>query len=54
MQTNKNGMLRVITLIVVMTFTGTAQASATVACNHKVCAVRKHQPSRKVYITMSK
>ena len=51
MQTGKNGILAVTTPIGVMTFTGTAQASATVACTHKRCAVHKRQPSRKVYIT---
>jgi hypothetical protein len=51
MRTSNNEMLLVITLIGVMTLTGTAQASETVACNHKSCVVHKRQPSRKVYIT---
>ena len=44
-------MLPIITLIGVMTLSGTVQASETVTRNHKSCAVRKRQPSRKVYIT---
>jgi len=47
----QNGMLLVTTSIGVMTFTGTAQASATVACNHKSHAVHERHPTRKVYIT---
>ena len=35
MRVSNNEMLPVITLIGVMTLTGTVQAPATVACNHK-------------------
>jgi len=51
MRTSNNEMLPIITLIGVTILSGTVQASETVTRNHKNCAVRKHQPSRKVYIT---